>query len=484
MNIFFILIFETLSFISMAAGAGEPIELPPVVLTVGEHRVLPALNLKRFTLSRSIVKAVPLPHLDTNHRIALKAIAPGNAQLWVLNQDGSSSVRTIEIRTPLLHQLSDPLTQALSSLSETEVIRGYKKVILRGAVNSPRELRLIQALVDEFPDKISNETSPSQNLVKASLNSIRKLLEEYRVDAHVKQTGDTIELSENAFPAKSLNVLKEKIKSIFPPVRFMNSLDDSSQNTIHFRTYLLEISETGFQELGLEWSSESETESRLGVYPIGPLSKLGFKIKALESTGKAKLLSQPELVVRVPGQAELFAGGEIPIKTSGRYFNQTNWKKFGLTLRLDVKTLIQNNVRLDVTAEVSDLDEKIGSDEIPGFHTNRLTTQVDAKLDRPMLLSGLIKRSFRDAVMGHPFLASLPFIGQLFGTQSTLNKRSELVAILLPSTHAPSLMLERVKSMLPRGPIPPPRNWRTEKEIDQLKLQANWPWNLFEENHE
>ncbi len=205
---------------------------------------------------------------------------------------------------------------------------------------------------------------------------------------------------------------------------------------------------------------------------------MDLTLQHLEGSGHAKVLSNPELVVRAPGEAELFAGGEIPIQMQNRYYANTTWKNYGLTLRLKVTQAIGDRVRLDIFTEVSHLDSTLGQDKLPGIQSNRMKTQVDARFGVPLLLSGLLQEGTRRDARGLPFLRKIPVLGSLFGSEDYLNERSELVAILYPHSSPPPTALPR-SQLNPRGTPPFPRHWMDPGEERVLRESRDYPWNAL-----
>ena len=199
------------------------------------------------------------------------------------------------------------------------------------------------------------------------------------------------------------------------------------------------------------------------------------------------MLSQPELVVRAPGDAELCAGGELPIKTNTQYSSQLFWKSYGLTLKLHVTEVTSKQVRADVFTEVSHLDQSNTLDDLPIVQANRMKTQVDAEIGKPLLLSGLLQQDSREQAKGLPFLRKLPVLGKLFESRDYLEARSELVAVLYPTFN---LQLENTQkwstpgTRFPRGIAPIPRiSSPTLKRAVQKEIDNN-PWVVFEEENE
>jgi pilus assembly protein CpaC len=224
---------------------------------------------------------------------------------------------------------------------------------------------------------------------------------------------------------------------VFPRAEVeLSSLPDGAP-TVHFRVYLLEMRRSRFGTLGLSWPASVPGAFQVDLGAIREALSLELAIQALEGEGSVRVLSNPELVVRAPGEAELFAGGEIPVRSTSKFRSDVTWKAYGLTLKLKVTHAAGDRVRLEIATEVSHLNPQVVDDPIPGLQSNRMRTQVDARFGEPLLLSGLLQEGTREQARGLPVLRRLPVLGRLFGSEDYLNERSELVAILVPRSSPP-----------------------------------------------
>jgi Flp pilus assembly secretin CpaC len=228
-------------------------------------------------------------------------------------------------------------------------------------------------------------------------------------------------------------------RSLYPLIElYLDSLPDDSP-TLYFKVQLLEMKKSRLQRLGVSWPDALSTSSfTTHLSGIRSPSELEFTLHALELEGSLRVLSRPEIAVRTPGEAELFAGGELPLRVRSRFGEQVQWKRFGLTLQLKAAARAGPRVRLEITTEVSHLDESIAVGEVPGLQTNRLKTQVDAEIERPLMLSGLLQEGIRSQAKGLPALRKIPVLGSLFGSEDFMNDRSELVAVLIPYDRPPT----------------------------------------------
>jgi Flp pilus assembly secretin CpaC len=491
-----------LFFAGVASGnADEDPERPPLLLVLGEQRILKAQGFKRYSVGGTAIRATGLPNSDEG--LLIKGVSAGFADIWIWKTDGTSEHRAVQVQKAASESfgtLGPALDRALSRLTETEVYYTGDGMVLRGTVRSLSEAARLQAILrsshsNSAPgskepvgfDRIIDETVLAPELLARAKNQMDAWLSTTsrygsRLRAEISDGQLVVSLSQGSVngPAER-SLMERKIQSIFPLTRIeIDALPDANP-TVHFKVYLLELKKSHLRSLGLGWPAGQDGAFR--VTPSSITSNLGLDValQALESDGSAKILSNPELVVRAPGEAELFSGGEIPIHEQSAYFANVTWKTFGLTLKLSVAQSAGDRVRLDIFTEVSHLDPtlSVSDDKIPGIQSNRMKTQVDARYDKPLLLSGLLQQSMRKQVKGLPFLKDIPILGALFGSEDYLNERSELVAILLPSREAPPAPMEKVAHFFPTGPIPPRSRFPDVPAERVMREAPEYPWNVL-----
>lgn len=415
--------------------AWTSVEGPPIVLAPGEQRLIPTVGLERYSLGSDVVRA--LPPKDGDH-LLVKGVKPGRSDLWFWKKDGSAEHRVIRV-DPIPAEVSPPLLQGLSQLNETEVFFAGNTATLRGTVRTAREMATIQSLVSAFAKEIRDETELSENLLNAGHQTLQDWLRNSAFSGRLRldrMEGQLYLTGSVEKPMDEAAVIK-KAKSLFPAVHVRIEVLPDDSPTVHFKVFLLELKRNRFGSFGLRWPSGQEGAFRVSSAGVESFLQLDIALQTLEGDGSLKVLSNPELVVRAPGEAELFSGGELPIHAKSQYYSSVTWKNFGLGLKLKVTHKAGDRVRLDISTEVSELDPTITGNDIPGIQANRMKTQVDARFGVPLFLSGLLQSSTRKHARGLPALRSLPILGALFGSEDYLNEKSELVAILLPSAAPP-----------------------------------------------
>ncbi|OFZ21063.1 MAG: hypothetical protein A2X94_06955 [Bdellovibrionales bacterium GWB1_55_8] len=443
-----VIAFLTLPFLAApqsASGNGQLKHAAPIVLCPGEQRILSFPGLQRYALGADFVRATRPPNRlpgSPEASLLVKARTPGQTDILVWKQDGSIEKRNISVQR-CRETISTPLETALSSLEEVEIYVSGGFAILRGVFQTKPESARIQSLLSGFPGKVRDDSRPSQELLDQELAAVNHWIAETGKSALLQTalTGKRVFVRGNVEDSVLRQTLEEELKSRFTlATPELASLPDSAP-TVYFRVFLLELKKARFGAIGLSWPDAVPGAFRVttaGIPRFEDLLQIDLTLEALEGEGSVKVLSRPELALRTPGEAELFAGGELPIQSRGRYTSNISWKPYGLTLKLKATHSTDTQVRLEVFTEVSHLDTAVASDSVPGIRSNRMKTQVDARFGKPLLLSGLLQEKNRENARGIPILRSIPVLGSLFGSTDYLQDKSELVAILLPLRAPPA----------------------------------------------
>jgi Flp pilus assembly secretin CpaC len=462
---------------------------PTLILGQGEQRLLRIPGLVRYSLGGSSIRAMHPPKTfktapgAQKETLLIKGIAAGMSDLWVWKTDGTTEHRAIRVERLKAEDRNPALERALEKLREVEVLYSGRGTILRGKITSLEESASVAALLQVFPKEIHDETEPSEELLAEAQRQLNRWLQSsgYSTKLRIEKRGQALWLRGNIDRPSEVSSIRKQSRALFPLIQTdVEALPDQAP-TIYFRVFLLELRRNEFQSLGLAWPGSIMGAFQVTTGAIHDLLQIDLALQQLEGKGSARILSNPELVVRAPGEAELFAGGELPIQTQSRYYSNVSWKNYGLTLRLKVTHSTGDRVRLDIFTEVSHLDQHHGSsDHLPAIQSNRMKTQVDARFGTPLLLSGLLQQGTREEAKGLPFLRGIPVLGKLFGSEDYLNERSELVAILYPHSAPPDAPMDKIHGLTPKGFIPPPRDWISPQEERALRASPEFPWNALQ----
>ena len=173
--------------------------------------------------------------------------------------------------------------------------------------------------------------------------------------------------------------------------------------------------------------------------------------RALEKTGKFKILSRPVVYTTNNKKAVISSGQQVPFTSStltstsisGGPINQSAGVTANITykdvlLKLEVVPLI--NANKDVTLVIAQTNnniigfENFGADnKAPVISAQELTTTVTVPNGGTVVLGGLIIESTTGDDSGVPFLMRVPVLGYLFKQTTRKVERKELIVLLQPT---------------------------------------------------
>lgn len=453
------------------------IEGAPMVMVSGEQRRIRSPGMVKYSPSGDAARITTI-----KDDLFIKAVKTGNSDLWIWKADGQIEHRSIRVE-PLgtLGAEHLQLGRDLGILSEAEVIFATQAVVLRGMIDSPSEMARIRSLKLAYPKLIYDETSATPELIKDAASKLGKLIqtEPSAKGLRVQSSEHGVQILGTAASERDRMTLERKIYAQYAGAEILiQSLPDDSP-VVHFKVFLLELKKSKFGSFGLSWPAQVPQSFNVTPWGIKETISIDAAIDALEGDGSLKVLSRPELVVRAPGEAELFAGGEIPISLKSEHSSQMTWKPYGLLLKLKITHSTLKSSRLDISTEASHLDYATKVEDVPGLQSNRMKTQVDATFGVPLLLSGLLREDLRTEARGIPLLRKIPILGALFGSEDFLNERSELVAVLYPqnSPSPPPMQKFESDNFIPKGKIPVPRTYLSPESEALLRAANDYPWN-------
>lgn len=252
----------------------------------------------------------------------------------------------------------------------------------------------------------------------------------------------------DSLPTLSNRLMLQNHSSTTPPTSPSSPIKSQQ---ILIKAHIVNIDHNYTRELGLSLSTSTNTLSSAGgfsmnlpapdtnsgdlIIPIAALGQgilLDATLSALEKTGHAQLISDPQLVTLNNRTAIIEAGQEVPYQQSTEGGGTSvAFKK--AVLRLEVTPSIQphNSILLHLTInqdQVSDLTVN----GIPAISTQQLKTQVIMKNHNTLVLGGIFQENKSDQHQGIPFLSKIPWLGVLFRYQKHTDDRNQLLIFVTP----------------------------------------------------
>jgi general secretion pathway protein D len=232
---------------------------------------------------------------------------------------------------------------------------------------------------------------------------------------------------------------------------------DTAVRQVLVEVTIAEISLKDELKYGLEWyfrnGSRISGQLDLGLAGITALvpgfswswvnsaGDMGAVLNALATDSKLKIVSSPHITVADNQTAKIQVGDRIPTisqtqsvpGTTLGVINTVQYTETGVLLSVTPRVNAGGQVTMEISQEVSNAipTETSGIDS-PTIQTRNADSTVTVKSGETIILAGLIREEKTNTNQGLPFLAKIPILGGLFGTQQWGDNRTELIILITP----------------------------------------------------
>jgi len=179
---------------------------------------------------------------------------------------------------------------------------------------------------------------------------------------------------------------------------------------------------------------------------------IGAVLQALSTKGLAKILAEPNLLVKSGQEGNFLAGSEIPysvlVSTGGTSTPSIVFKTVGVKVIFKPEVMENGLISLKIDpAEVSSIAGTLAVNGYPIIDTRDVRTTVDLRDGESLVLAGLLQEEQIKNMSKIPLLGDIPILGALFrSTQNDLTEK-ELVFFITPKVVRPTP--PGVKTVLP-----------------------------------
>ena len=165
-------------------------------------------------------------------------------------------------------------------------------------------------------------------------------------------------------------------------------------------------------------------------------------VEAAIISNSAKTLAQPTLLVQEGEKASVITGTDVVTSATETTTNSsvtvsTKKENAGLTLEVSVERIDDNGfITLSLSPDISVPIPAGSIGNIPLFNISqrKMSSGMIRLRDRQTLvLTGVIRDEDKAEARKWPILGDLPFVGQLFRSNSTVRTKNELVILVTPS---------------------------------------------------
>jgi type IV pilus assembly protein PilQ len=156
-----------------------------------------------------------------------------------------------------------------------------------------------------------------------------------------------------------------------------------------------------------------------------------LEISALESDGKAELVSQPRVVTADRQTATIKSGEEIPYQeASSSGATSVSFKEAVLSLEVTPQITPDDKIIMDLVVNQDSRGEETAG--VPSINTNEVATQVLVGNGETVVLGGIFQSQVSTQITKTPFLGDIPYLGRLFKRTDYIDERSELLIFITP----------------------------------------------------
>jgi type IV pilus assembly protein PilQ len=163
----------------------------------------------------------------------------------------------------------------------------------------------------------------------------------------------------------------------------------------------------------------------------GTSSMIHLELSALESDGKAEIISQPKILTTNGNAAKIQSGTEIPFQTVEDGEVELEFKEVVLSLDVTPRINPGDRIAMDLSIVQDSIGSVLPNGEI-SIINNELTTSVVVPDGQTIVLGGVFKNETSESISKVPFLGDLPVMGALFRNKAENVDKTELLIFITP----------------------------------------------------
>ena len=168
-------------------------------------------------------------------------------------------------------------------------------------------------------------------------------------------------------------------------------------------------------------------------------------VRALESDTRSKLLAKPQLRGAEGSKLTLNLGQDVPIVTTSytpiatggvgvNPLNSFQFRSVGINIDITPRVTLDGDILIDLNIESSSkaADQNVAGTNYPSFVTRKVGTRLRLRDGESNLLAGLLREDEQSTVQGFPGAVRVPFLKQVFSSNSNTRSQIDLIMLLTP----------------------------------------------------
>ena len=162
---------------------------------------------------------------------------------------------------------------------------------------------------------------------------------------------------------------------------------------------------------------------------------LDLELSALERESKGEVIASPRILATDQNTSRIEQGTEIPyLQAAAHGATRVAFKKAVLSLEVTPQVTEKGDVILDLVITQDARGDTIITSTGPAvaIDTQQISTRVSAKNGETIVLGGIYQQQVVNSSNRVPILAELPYLGQLFKSDSSYNEKRQLLVFVTP----------------------------------------------------
>jgi len=168
---------------------------------------------------------------------------------------------------------------------------------------------------------------------------------------------------------------------------------------------------------------------------------LSAELSALQTEGKAEIVSQPKVITTNGKPGLIESGVQIPFQTVEDGEVSIEFKDATLKLQVTPQLNPGDRISLDLDITQDSVGAVLPNGEV-SINKNQLTTTVNVADGDTVVLGGVFRNETVNNVSKTPLLGDLPVIGNLFRKREQSNTKTELLIFITPKLIRESLAVQ------------------------------------------
>jgi pilus assembly protein CpaC len=405
-------------------------------LFVGQMKTLALPEIDRVAVGNGGLVSTSI--MD-NGELLILAEKAGDTEIQIWLKDGKTVAHKFYIIPANTARNVAEIRSIVGKVSGLSVRQVGSNIILKGAISHKSSTMI---------EKVAKVYTNVLNLTSATASSDLNKVFKDMPDVEVRNAGDKLVISGNVNENDKDYI--NAVKNSYPELVDL-TVSTTAPKMVYMKVQITELGNKTSESLGIKWditsnapSASYTTLSNLKNSLTGGLTgDINATINAAINDGSALLLASPTLSALSGSEADFFAGGSFPIKVIQDGETSIEFKEYGITLKIKPVVDANNRISAVVETELSDIDNSVAVDGVPGLLSRKTDTHVSLESGQTFALSGLVNRNLSKDIARFPFLSKLPVLGALFRSKNFVNNKSNLVIFITPYLITPESNLNQ-----------------------------------------